>query len=626
MCGINGFIEWNSCNEDRNRHIIQLMNDKLKHRGPDDEGVYANAIMAIGMRRLSVIDLSSGHQPIWNEDKTLAIIFNGEIYNFRMLRKSLLELGHQFQTESDTEVILHAFEEYGTECPKYLEGMFAFAIYNCVQQTIFLARDRAGEKPLYYGYMDGKFFFSSELKALSVCHLGKLEINNSALAEYLQLTYIPAPNTIFKNISKLEAGTWMSVSQTKIEKKLYWQPKIQHDQMIYDFDSAVKQLRITLTDEVEKCMVSDVPIGAFLSGGIDSSIIVGLMSKIAKRPIETFSMGFKQKEFDETKKARLVSERFGTHHNEQILDYSDALEFLDVLLENMDEPFADSSAIPTFAVSRFARQHVTVALTGDAGDELFGGYSKYLIGHYSDQYNRIPAIFRSLFYKSIHRLPDKSVLMRKLRKVVDNSQLDVYQQRLNLMRLGLKPNQMVQLMLNVSEEDLLLPFARHWYDENPDADEIARALFMDYKVVLEGDMLVKVDRMSMLNSLETRVPFLGKDITELAFKIPSSFKIQKGQLKIILKEAFFDMLPPSIIKQTKTGFGVPISDWFRGPLKGDLLKAISQAELESAGLLCPQAIQNLCQEHFDYKTNNGSILWSIFVFQRWFEKNKCMLM
>lgn len=619
MCGINGFEFFKNSEKDLNEKLINEMNGRIYHRGPDDNGNYTDSHMAIGMTRLSIIDLSTGKQPITNEDGTLKIVFNGEIYNYRDIRKTLLEKGHIFHTESDTEVVLHAFEEYGKDCTNVLKGMFAFAIYNLNDGSLFLARDRIGEKPLYYTKTENAFIFASELKSIFSTNLIEKRINKTAFAQYLMLTYIPAPLTILENVYKLPAAHYMTVSEAgEIETAPYWDVVYNEKDKITDYDECKRVLRKTLFDAVEHCMVSDVPIGAFLSGGIDSTIITGIMSSISDAPVNTFTIGFRDKNYDESDRAALASKQHRTNHHVYFIDYKNMLNNIDRLLANMDEPFADSSLIPTYTVSQLARQEVKVVLTGDAGDELFAGYDKYLIGYYSDLYNKLPRLMRKgVIEPAVRLLPANHALVRKANKVIENSRADIFTQRRNLMCLGAKCDTINQLLRYDGSD--ALNFIRAYYDRYADsACEVDRTLYTDLKVVLEGDMLFKVDRASMLASLETRVPVLYPDVVELAAKIPADFKIKSGNKKIILKETFSDLIPEKLLTAPKKGFSVPMADWLKNELREELTTALDPVILEKQGLLNPDYVQLLLQEHLSGKRNHNGILWAIYVFEKWY--------
>ncbi|MDP4181994.1 MAG: asparagine synthase (glutamine-hydrolyzing), partial [Bacillota bacterium] len=504
MCGINGFILKELASNDENLIKINMMNSCITYRGPDSDGVYTDPQASLGMRRLAIIDLNTGKQPIYNEDGTKVIVFNGEIYNFQGLRDELLARGHEFKTKSDTEVILHSYEEYGVDCLKKLNGMFAFAIYDIVEKELFIARDRAGEKPLYYYKDDDRFIFGSELKSIIRTFNIKKEINLTALNQYFSLTYIPAPLTIFNDINKLEAGSFILYKNGNLRIERYWDIEVDrnHD-IINSYEECSRKLRDALFSSVEQKMISDVPLGAFLSGGIDSSIIVGIMSNLSNKPIETFTIGFKLKEFDESDRAQIVSSKNRTNHHVHFLDYSDAVVELENILDTFDEPFADSSAIPTYFVSRFAKEHVTVVLTGDAGDELFAGYSKYMVNYYTDKYNKVPKFLRkNLIERLVYNMPDKGALSRKARKVIESSEKDTFQKRRELMFLGFNEDRIKRLLKNKYIKPNSYDIIANAYTKNEELDELTKTLYTDFKIVLEGDMLVKVDRMSMLNSIE----------------------------------------------------------------------------------------------------------------------------
>lgn len=625
MCGINGYIQFTEILDKQSIiSSINKMNEAIIYRGPDEDGIFADSKVGLGMRRLSVIDLSSGRQPIYNEDKTMVIVFNGEIYNFQSIREQLLRKGHRFYTHSDTEVILHAYEEYGPGCLQYFDGMFAFAIYDMNKQYIFIARDRVGEKPLYYSANPSHMIFGSELKSLLSTGQIKKEINKIALHQYLQLTYIPAPLTIFENVYKLESAHYMTIQLNgEIAIQKYWDVEYNQESLIQNYDECKKKLRSALFSSVERRMISDVPLGAFLSGGIDSTVVVGIMSKLMNRPIDTFTIGFREKEYDESTRAQIVATKYKTNHHINFLDSDTALQNLNAILNNLDEPFADSSAIPTYMVSQYASQFVKVALTGDAGDELFGGYEKYLIRYYADKYNKIPHFLRKHFFETLlYALPDKSSLTRKFRKVVENADKESFVQRKELMCLGFKDIELSRLLTEsfCTEQDTLRFLKDYYYKYENLTDEISRTLYTDLHVVLEGDMLAKVDRMSMLNSIETRVPMLDKEVLGIASQIPSRYKIRRGHLKVILKDTFSDLIPNELLNAPKSGFGVPIDIWLKNKLKDQLLFLLNKDTIEEQGIFNYQYIQQILHEYFSNKRNRKSELWALFVFQWWYHK------
>ena len=622
MCGINGYIQYeNKFDREKIGNLINQMNDKIYHRGPDEDGVFVNDNVGLGMRRLSIIDVSTGKQPIYNEDKSLVIVLNGEIYNYKALRDDLISKGHVFTTTSDTETVLHCFEEYGIACFEKLNGMFGFAIYDFENKKVIVARDRAGEKPLYY-YSDAeKFMFASELKSIISGGLVKKEICKKALCQFLQLTYIPSPLTIFENIYKLPAGCYMEIDFSgNVSIQKYWNVVYSEKNLITDYDECKKELRKTLFNAVEECMVSDVPIGAFLSGGIDSTTIVGIMSKISSKPIDTFTVGYNEKRYDESDRAKLVSDMHKTNHHVFVLDHNVTLAELDKIVKNIDEPFADSSLLPCYMISKYARTQVKTILTGDAGDELFAGYDKYLIGYYSGLYNKIPKFMRKGIQKGVYILPPSGEFARKARKVIENSQLDIFEQRRNLMTLGFKQKELPMILNNDYIEESSIDFIEEYYRTYENyIDELSCALYSDLKVVLEGDMLTKVDRASMLSSLETRVPMLHRDVIELAARIPRKYKANTKNKKIILKDTFSDLIPQQLLTANKMGFVIPLAWWFKNELKGELMKCLDEEKIRAQGLFNYDYIKLLFEEHMTDKRDRTAELWSLYVFEKWYD-------
>ena len=609
MCGINGFIQFKLYRDKRELYnLVHDMNEQIIHRGPDYEGIYADEICSLGMRRLSIIDLKNGSQPIWNEDHTRMIVFNGEIYNFKYLKAILKSKGYSFKTNSDTEVILIAYEEYGCECFNLLEGMFAVAIYDTKSSEWIIARDRGGEKPLYYSYNEEFFIFGSELKSL--IHTGhiKKEIDIDALSIYFQLSYIPAPKSIIKGINKLMPGTFMKISKNGcLEVHRFWTLKPQEKVDEYqNYDKCKKELREKLFASVERRLVSDVPLGAFLSGGFDSSIIVGIMSQISNERINTFNIAFKETQYDESALAKLVAHKNNTRHSELLLDWDEVLKSIDTILSNIDEPFADSSLIATYAVSKLAKKYVTVVLTGDAGDELFAGYNKYLGNYYANRYRKIPRLFRkSIIEPCVAALPSNKTITRKANKVIKTAGMSEFDRMIWLMSMGYKTSELTQLIPGLNTRTL--DFVEEQYYEVLDCDDQTRIQYIDFNTVLEGDMLAKVDRGSMLASLETRVPMLDKNVIELAFNI-------------ILKDTFKDLLPVELFDAPKHGFGVPIGNWLEGELFERLRKYSSEDFIESQGVFDLRYINRIIEEHVNHKLDRSSELWTFFVFQNWYER------
>lgn len=622
MCGINGFIQFNRIkNAAEMRMLVHSMNEKIVHRGPNAEGLFADDLCALGMRRLSIIDLQSGNQPIWNEAHDMAIIFNGELYNFKSLREELKALGHAFATNSDTEVVLHGIESFGTAFLQKMEGMYAFAVYNLKKKTWLLARDRIGEKPLYYYRTQDGILFGSELKSLLATGMVPKEIDRNAMSMYFQLTYIPAPYSILRNVYKLPQASYMLIdSDGSVTCEKYWDiENTGSEQRITDYSEGKKLLREVLYKSVEQRMISDVPLGAFLSGGFDSTIIVGIMSQLSAKPVDTFTIGYKEKQFDESPLAQLVAEKNHTNHHVLTMDWESVISDFDTLLGNIDEPFADSSLIATYAVSKMTKQYVTVALTGDAGDELFAGYNKYLIAYYGDRYRKIPKLLRKAIVEPlVNLIPVENQMARKARKVINAANMELYEQRKNMMSLGFKPDELTRLMQDGFVDPM--QFIREHYDRLTNYDEQTRAQYVDLKVVLEGDMLPKVDRASMLSSLETRVPMLDSKVIELAYRLPASFKINKTNRKIILKDTFRDLIPEELFHAPKHGFAVPIGKWLETILKEQLLKYADKEYLEAQGLFNADYINRIINEHMTHKADRYSELWAFYVFQNWYER------
>lgn len=622
MCGIFGFVS-SSISQSQ----LLFSTSSLELRGPDAEGIHYDAPVGLGHRRLSIIDLESGAQPMFSEDQSVVLVFNGEIYNFIKLKAALEEVGHIFQTQSDTEVIIKCYQEYGWKsCLEKLEGMFAIALWDKNLKKLFIARDRFGEKPLYYTSGTNGFLFSSELKALDG-FIDKMKISLKGLNLFFSLTYIPAPITIFEDVYKLKPGHYLEVDQKgNFEIRAYYDLKSivegnQH-QLITDYDTAKETLRRLLFESVEERMVSDVPLGSFLSGGIDSSIISAIMAKVSSEPIKTFSIGFKERAYDESERAALVAKHIQSDHTLHVLGHEDLLAVVDDALAYFDEPFGDSSAIPSLMVAKKAREKVTVVLTGDCADELFGGYEKYLGSHYAAQWNKIPSVLQALVKKGIGLVPHNNLTnhtLRKAKKVINSASLTPIQRYILLSSLGFSASEKQHLMkadyYQSSDNEIGC-----YFSETPFLSELDSTFYSDVNLVLEGDMLTKVDRMCMFSSLEARVPFLDSKIVDFSFRLPSHFKIQGKEKKKILKDTFADLLPPETLTFSKKGFGLPLRIWFKNELKQELLELLDRDFLESQGIFSADYIQKLLEEHMSNQENHSSKLWVLFVFQKWYKK------
>ena len=644
MCGICGKLSYGGVQVDE--ALLRRMCRSLVYRGPDDEGVFVSSNsesqnskvqVGLGHTRLRVIDLSdAGHQPMCNEDETIWLVYNGEIYNFKEIRTELKEKGHRFRSDTDSEVIIHLYEEEGIDCLKRLNGMFALCIWDERLQKLWLCRDRLGIKPLVY-YWDGEtLIFSSEIKGILCDSKVRKEIDWSALNLYLTFNYIPAPKTIFKNIRKLEAGHYLLAERKTVVTSKYWDinTDINHLQDKPERSSGQigfykERLYELMENAVQKRMISDVQLGAFLSGGIDSSIIVGLMARNSERPVKTFSIGYKDMPlFDETRYSREVARFNKTEHHEFKLDYKDILDSFPAVLETLDEPFADSSAVPTYTVSQETKRHVTVALAGDGADELFAGYRMYQGEYLAKYYSILPGIIKEKVIEPfINYLPDSREkkhleYIRRLKKFTKGmsgslaerfygwQEICSHDIRQKLIRHHLRD----KISFREGQEIIsqkLNEFA---------GDNINRMLYVDVKNSLPGDMLTKVDLMSMRNSLEVRVPFLDHEVVELAFEMEGNVKLKGLKRKYILMETFKDILPPMLHNRSKWGFEMPIGAWLRKELKFLIDDFLSRDFINKQGFFEYEVIDGLIKKHMSKKTDYSLQLWNLIVFQHWYKR------
>ncbi len=615
MCGIAGFLLRNQTAMPAD---VRAMTDVIRHRGPDDEGVYTDGPCGIGMRRLSIIDLSTGHQPISNEDGSVWMVFNGEIYKYKELRDDLIRRGHRFRTNSDTETIVHLYEERGVEGLEQLRGMFAFCIWDAKKRTILLARDRFGKKPLYYANTPGGFFFGSELKCLRVAGV-PLDLDQEALRLYFQFGYISDPYSPFRSIRKLMPGCWMECSADgNVREGRYWRlPPFSEDNRTGLNEAETKQkLRELFDESVRIRMIADVPLGAFLSGGIDSSLVVASMALQSSKPVKTFSIGFEEAAYNELDFARLIANKYKTEHHE-IVVRPDSVSLINKLVRHYDEPFADPSAIPTYIVSEFTARHVKVALSGDGGDEFFAGYTivnntykyKYLDG--------IPAPLRGMVSGIASALPYSAYGKNFLRAIGSRTSLDRYFNS-NYAAYFLR-----QRMLH--PEWMLPADAAFLRKMLPDCfppeggDIVSQMMYFEATANLTGDMLVKVDRASMAASLEVRCPMLDQKFCEFATRIPNSWKWQDGKGKRILLAALGDRLPPELLTRSKMGFGVPLDQWFRGPLQELVHDRLLGKSFLDRGIVSPEFMRYLVQEHESGRRRNEDQLYALLMLELWFE-------
>lgn len=620
MCGIAGFVDlWERkahALEDREA-ILARMCRIITHRGPDDQGVMVQTGVALGMRRLSIIDLAGGHQPMSGEDGSVTIVFNGEIYNFQELKPNLEARGHIFQTHSDTEAIVHAYEEFGPECLKDLRGMFAFAIWDDKARNLFIARDRAGKKPLYYTTTpNGTFVFGSELKALLEHPEVERRINAEALDAYFTLGYVPDPLSIFEDIHKLPPGHYLNFKDGQVTVKQYWDFELQPGKSLSEEDY-LDELRDLLDESVRLRLISEVPLGAFLSGGIDSSTVVGLMARHMGQPVKTFSIGFHEDSYNELKYARLTAEKFGTDHHEFFVT-PDICKVVDELAWHFDEPFADSSAIPTYMVSKLARDHVTVVLSGDGGDELFAGYTRYAIERKRGAFERLPKPLREGLMRPLsQRLPHATWG----RNYLHNVSLDPVSRYLDSVSVFTSLNRRSLYTPDFSQKLGPGGYAGGLFHElagNVKSNEpLDRLLYLDSKTYLPGDILTKVDRMSMAVSLEARAPLLDHKLIEFVTRVPASLKLAGLETKHLLKSAVKDLVPAEILNRAKQGFGVPIQEWINQQLRSRIRDTLSDARTRQRGYVDSRYVDVLLDEHERGRRDHSMRLWSLVMLELW---------
>ncbi len=622
MCGICGKIYF-----DRSRpvdeRLIRQMTDVLQHRGPDDSGVFVSGSIGLGHRRLSIIDLSAaGRQPMANEDGSLQIVLNGEIYNYKELRPELEAQGHIFSSQTDTEVVVHLYEQEGPACVQRLRGMFAFAVWDARRQELFLARDRVGKKPLSYAIVDGSLIFASELKSLLKDPALASEVDPVALHHYLTYQYVPGPQTIFKGVHKLPPAHTLLLRNGNIKTERYWQLSYTDQLQLPQLEDYCDQLRHVFTEAVKIRLRSDVPLGAFLSGGVDSSATVAVMAQLLDRPVKTFSIGFDDKDFDELQYAGMVARQYGTEHTEFVVR-PEAVKILPTLIYHYDEPYADSSAIPTYYVSKLTREHVTVALNGDGGDESFAGYERYWADALAARYEHIPRLLREGICGAANLLPYREhrwSFSRRLRRFL-NGVADEPARRYvrwlcyfsNDMKDDLYSAAFKQAM--AGHDSVSLTEAA--YAESNAPTLLEKQLYADVTMYLPYDLLVKVDIASMANSLEARSPFLDHKVMEFAARLPAHLKLRSGQGKFLLKKAFEPMLPREVLYRKKMGFGVPISRWLRSDLKQPAYDILLDSRTIGRGYFKREAVQQLLDDHVSMRADHSYRLWALLWLELW---------
>jgi asparagine synthase (glutamine-hydrolysing) len=639
MCGICGAV-WTSADRSLPGDRLDAMMGRIAHRGPDDAGMYRDDHAALGFRRLSIVDLSGGHQPLSNEDGTVWTVFNGEIYNFPALRHRLEARGHALRSKGDTEVLVHLYEDEGTGMFGLLRGMFALAIWDAPRRTLILARDRLGQKPLLYRNDGSRLSFASELKALLALPERDIprRVDPLAVDEYLTYGYVPHPRTILEGVNKLPPAHYAVWHGGELRIERYWTPDWNRE-LSRPIEEDVAELRATLEDAVREQMIADVPLGAFLSGGIDSTIIVGLMQRASSRPVKTFAIGFPDPAYDETRYAELAARQLGTEHRTFMVEPR-AWETLPELAWQFDEPFADSSALPTWHVARETRRVVTVALTGDAGDELFGGYDRYRALALTELFQRLPATPRRLLGGTVTRVLPRSAKsrsrLRALERIFERINEPAGARYLGWMttfdeagRLSLYSDEQLDALATAAallddpgstDPSSLLARACGMAGRR---DRVTQAMVGDLLTYLPDDLLHKVDMASMAHSLECRGPFLDHRVVELAAAMPLDRKLRfrPGRSKVVLKRAFADLLPPPIRTRRKMGFGVPVGRWFRVELKDELEGVLLDRRALDRGLFRPESIRDLVTEHVEGRREHGHRLWALVMLELWFRNH-----
>jgi asparagine synthase (glutamine-hydrolysing) len=640
MCGIAGGV-WSSHGSGLTIDQLRAMTNSIQHRGPDDEGLWIqppsphpnhllnptwNSGVGLGFRRLSIIDLDTGRQPMGNEDGSVQIVFNGEIYNYRQLRHRLEGSGHRFSSHSDTETIVHLYEDLGTDCFKHFNGMFAIAVWDSKKNRLVLARDRLGKKPLFYWHDQDQIYFASELKALRTLPGFPQAINHGAIDAYLTYQYIPHPMTIYQGVHKLPPGHFLIFENGRIQIQRYWDIDWSYETQI-SIQQAKSELRDKLTAAVELRLRSDVPLGAFLSGGIDSSLVCAIAQKLLKTPLRTFAIGFSEADFDETSYAASVAKHLGTQH-ERFEVQPDAVGILDALVDHYDEPFSDSSAVPTWYLCELTRRSVTVALSGDGGDELFGGYERYRALQLSQQLqNYLPVGWLSQS-RIIRSLPDSNArrsLLRRIRRFCEALGQPAPQRYMNWIqifgesaRIHLYKDSFIE---SLPDQDPFAFLQQAWTQANPNQrDPISCAMATDLQTYIPCDLMTKVDMASMRHSLEARQPFLDYTLVQWAMSLPLKLKMHRGVGKWLLRETFKDELPTEIWTRQKMGFGIPIAKWFRTSLKDRTIDALLGPDAKCHAIFRPDAISQMVNEHMQGRVNQGYRLWNLLVLELWLRK------
>ncbi|MGZ3627505.1 MAG: asparagine synthase (glutamine-hydrolyzing) [Ktedonobacteraceae bacterium] len=616
MCGICGIYNAQS-GEPVSTELLAHMTNSISHRGPDDSGSYLDGPMGLGFARLSIIDLTGGHQPMSNETGDIWLVFNGEIWNYKDLRKELIEKGHYFRTNSDSETIVHAYEEYGVDCVARLHGMFSFAIWDAPRRRLLLARDRAGKKPLYYTQVNGSLLFGSEIKSLLFHPDVKRKADTQALADFLSVRYVPGPATLFANIYKVLPGHWLLYENDTLREECYWDYTFgqTENRPIEEYMQGIRQ---HVHRAVEERMIADVPVGAFLSGGVDSSIVTGIMSQLTNQPVQTFAVGFDEEGYSELPYAKLAADHFGTEHHELVVKSSDLSAYWPLLTWHRDEPVSEPSDLGVYLVSRLARKYVKVVLSGEGGDELFAGYPKYVVDWMAQYYHILPIPIRdSVIMPLLDHLPYS---MRKLKNAARNLSQPVPQRWMSW--FGIFNGQLKEKILSDNTKasidiDSSRVFER-WLSNNPQRDDLSSMLYLDTKIWLPDNLLMKGDKMTMAASLEARMPLLDYHLTEYAASIPSNMKVKLFKTKYLFKRTFADFLPEAILTRKKMGFNVPTGIWFREGQRNLITRLLLSERARDRGYLNDAFVAKLLRDHLEGKTNYQAQLFTLASLELWF--------
>ncbi|HEX8455726.1 MAG TPA: asparagine synthase (glutamine-hydrolyzing) [Pyrinomonadaceae bacterium] len=623
MCGIVGIVDRGRALDEA---VLGRMCEAIRHRGPDEDGFYRGAGVGLAMRRLAIIDLKSGQQPMHNSGRTAWIVFNGEIYNHKEVRAQLEKLGHRFETNCDTEVVIHAYDEYGADCPKHLRGMFAFAIWDERREELLLARDRVGKKPLLYAEVGGALVFGSEFMALLEHPAVGREVNREAIHHYLTFMCVPAPLTAYRDIRKLEPGhTLRYTREGEIITARYWQPDFTRKVRMTEEEAGERAVEI-LREAVRVRLMSEVPLGAFLSGGVDSSAVVALMSEVSSEPVKTFSIGFEEQDFSELHHARRVAEHVGADHHEFIVR-PDAMEVLPTLVEHYGEPYADSSAIPTYYVARETRRHVTVALNGDGGDECFAGYERYAAMKLAGKYRSVPGLLREgLIRNAVSLMPTSETRRsraRDLKRFLDAASLPTverYMRWVSVLDTGAKDDLYTDEFKREMSAHNPAAFVAPWFAHANGSGLVDASLLADTMTYLPNDLLVKVDIASMAVSLEARSPFLDHHVIEFAASLPENLKLRGLTTKYLLKRVLAKLLPAENLQRRKMGFGVPIGHWLRGEMQKFLRDTLLSEKALGRGFFRPEAVRRMVELHTRGERDHAHQLWTLLMLELWFQR------